>query len=131
MEKSIFDDVNADEVKQLKDGSYTGQIVSITRNTENFDYTRYKVAVDGEDMSLDVSYPTRTTFLEDGKGSSEHAKMLLRMGYKYEKGKPIGSFIESLHNKKVKFAVVNVERELKDKTTAEFSEIVKHSVKPL
>lgn len=127
---SLFDELKAEEVKEIKDGSYTGVIGQVLRDTENFDYTRYIIKLDDteqvQDMTLNVSYPTRLTFLNSGKPSSQHSKFLVRMGFEYKKDAKMGEYIEGLVNRKVTFLV---QQKVTDNGT--FAEIVKESVKPI
>lgn len=124
VQSSLFDDIEEKKVVKIDDGAYTGEIIEIKRDTENFDYMRYFVKIDHEsELTLQVSYPTSVSFMEDAP-SSAHAKFLSRMGFK--SGDSIPNFIKGLTGQKVKFLV-------QGKTTekGEFCEIVKDSVKSL
>ena len=80
--EKLFSDVKAEKVKQLEEGKYTGTFEDVFRDNEQYDYTRYRIKVDGHEMTLATSYPTRITFLENGNPSSQHAVFIKFMGYK-------------------------------------------------
>lgn len=128
MEKQdkLFDDVLFEEVHQLEEGKYTGTITGIRRDKETYDYTRYDIDVDDDevDMTLATSFPTRVTFLPDGTPSSQHAKFLKAMGVELKASTNLSTVIGKLKGKKVEFLVVNKETEC-----GTFSIIVKESLK--
>jgi hypothetical protein len=119
--EKLFSDVKAEKVKQLEEGKYNGTFVDVFRDNEQYDYTRYRIKVDDNEITLAVSFPTRITFLENGEPSSQHATFLKSMKYNQE---DVGKFITSLIGKKVSFLV---KHKVTDNGT--FSEIVKDSVK--
>lgn len=121
-----FEDVAFEEVKTLEDGKYKGVIADVSRDTNNFDYTRYTVNIIDNDMSLMLSFPTRLTYLQNGKPSSQHAVFLQKMGNDYNdiKNTPVFDVVMSCVGKEIVFLVNNKETE-----KGTFSEIVKDSVK--
>lgn len=124
--------LKARKTKRLEEGKYTGKIISFARDTEYYDYMRYKIEVDKEDITLEVSYPTDISFMGDGEPSSSHAKMLCRFGIELNDTKDYFKEIEkSILNKEVSFLIQNIEK--KNKETGEkqtFAQILRESVKP-
>lgn len=119
-----FEDIAFETIETLEDGLHTGVISEIHRNKGEFDYTQYKIAVDGSNVKINLSFPTRITFSTKGEPSSEHAKFLSAFGFGMDSDKPYADIRDELIGKKVSFMTIQKKT---DKGT--FAEIVKESVK--
>ena len=121
-----FEDIAFETIETLEDGKHTGTISEIHRNKGEFDYTQYKIAVDGSNVKINLSFPTRITFTTKGEASSEHAKFLSVFGFGMDSEKPYADIKDELLGKKVSFMTMQ-----KKTDKGMFAEIVKESVRKL
>lgn len=119
-----FEDVVFETIETLEDGQHAGTISEIHRNIGEFDYTQYKVKVDGSNVTINLSFPTKITFTTKGEPSSEHAKFLGVFGFSMDNKKPYDEIKKTILGKRVTFLT------MQNKTSkGTFAEIVKESVR--